>query len=86
MKKIVLCLMLLLASFLVFGCSQKSAKKAIPEPDIKVMKKTDNISVDCLSMGMSNDFEEAIEEGATMVRVGSLIFGERQYGLQEGSK
>lgn len=49
-------------------------------------KKTDNISVDCLSMGMSNDFEEAIEEGATMVRVGSLIFGERQYGLQEGSK
>lgn len=49
-------------------------------------KKTDNISVDCLSMGMSNDFEEAIEEGATMVRIGSLIFGERQYGLQEGSK
>ena len=46
MKKIMLCLMLLLASFLVFGCSQKSAKKAIPEPDIKVMKKTDNISMD----------------------------------------
>ncbi len=30
-----------------------------------------------LSMGMSNDFEVAIEEGATMVRVGSAIFGER---------
>ena len=46
MKKSVLCLMLLLASFLVFGCSQKSAKKAIPEPDIKVMKKTENIAMD----------------------------------------
>lgn len=33
-----------------------------------------------LSMGMSNDFETAIEEGATMVRVGTAIFGERDYG------
>lgn len=32
-----------------------------------------------LSMGMSNDFEAAIEEGATMVRVGTAIFGERSY-------
>ncbi|NLT51232.1 MAG: YggS family pyridoxal phosphate-dependent enzyme [Ignavibacteria bacterium] len=32
-----------------------------------------------LSMGMSNDFELAIEEGSTMVRIGSLIFGERNY-------
>ncbi len=32
-----------------------------------------------LSMGMSNDFETAIEEGATMVRVGTAIFGERDY-------
>ena len=31
-----------------------------------------------LSMGMSNDFEVAIEEGATMVRIGSALFGERQ--------
>jgi hypothetical protein len=30
-----------------------------------------------LSMGMSGDFEVAIEEGATMVRVGTAIFGER---------
>lgn len=34
-----------------------------------------------LSMGMSNDFEVAIEEGATMVRVGTAIFGERDYKL-----
>ena len=32
-----------------------------------------------LSMGMSNDFEIAVEEGATIVRVGTAIFGERQY-------
>jgi PLP dependent protein len=31
-----------------------------------------------LSMGMSNDFEVAIEEGSTMVRVGRAIFGERK--------
>jgi len=40
---------------------------------------TNNIQLEHLSMGMSNDFEVAVEEGATMVRVGSAIFGERQY-------
>jgi len=35
--------------------------------------------MDELSMGMSGDFEVAIEEGATMVRVGTAIFGERRY-------
>ena len=34
-----------------------------------------------LSMGMSSDFEVAIEEGATHVRVGSLIFGSRCYSF-----
>ncbi len=34
---------------------------------------------DCLSMGMSDDFEDAIEAGATIVRVGSAIFGHRHY-------
>lgn len=42
-------------------------------------KKHDNISMDCLSMGMSDDFEAAILEGATMVRVGSALFGKRVY-------
>jgi pyridoxal phosphate enzyme (YggS family) len=37
----------------------------------------ENVSMDELSMGMSNDFEVAIEEGATWVRVGTAIFGER---------
>ena len=39
-----------------------------------------NIELTELSMGMSNDFEVAIEEGATMVRVGTSIFGSRNYG------
>ena len=34
-----------------------------------------------LSMGMSNDYEIAIEEGANMVRVGSKIFGARNYNI-----
>ena len=42
-------------------------------------KKIDNISMDVLSMGMTGDYEVAIEEGATIVRVGTGIFGERYY-------
>lgn len=38
-----------------------------------------NVPLPCLSMGMSGDFEVAIEEGATHVRVGSAIFGKRAY-------
>lgn len=44
-------------------------------------KNIDNINVEILSMGMTNDYEVAIEEGATMVRVGTGIFGERNYGI-----
>ncbi len=46
--------------------------------DIKA-KKYDNTSMDCLSMGMSDDFADAIKEGTTMIRVGTRIFGARQY-------
>ena len=42
-------------------------------------KNIDNVSMDSLSMGMSSDYEVAIEEGATMVRIGTGIFGERDY-------
>ena len=43
-------------------------------------KKCDNVSMDCLSMGMSDDFTDAIAEGSTMIRVGTAIFGARNYG------
>ena len=44
--------------------------------DIK-SQNIDNVDMSILSMGMTNDYEVAIEEGATMVRVGTAIFGER---------
>ncbi len=49
--------------------------------DLKA-KNIDNTSMDYLSMGMTNDFEVAVEEGATHVRVGTAIFGERNYNTQ----
>ena len=42
-------------------------------------KKYDNVSVDILSMGMSDDFADAIRCGSTMIRVGTAIFGARDY-------
>ena len=42
-------------------------------------KKYDNVMVDCLSMGMTNDFADAIMYGSTMVRIGTAIFGARNY-------
>ena len=48
--------------------------------DIKE-KNIDNGTVNILSMGMTNDFEVAIEEGATMVRIGTGIFGARNYNI-----
>lgn len=42
-------------------------------------KKYDNVCVDILSMGMSGDYESAIQDGSTMIRVGTAIFGMRDY-------
>ncbi len=42
-------------------------------------KKIDNINMDILSMGMSDDYETAIECGSTMVRIGTKIYGKRNY-------
>ena len=42
-------------------------------------KKYDNVMVDCLSMGMSGDYRDAIACGSTMIRVGTAIFGARDY-------
>ncbi|MDO4608026.1 MAG: YggS family pyridoxal phosphate-dependent enzyme [Clostridia bacterium] len=44
-------------------------------------KKIDNSSMDILSMGMSDDYEVAISEGANMVRIGSSLFGRRNYNI-----
>lgn len=42
-------------------------------------ERVENINMDELSMGMSNDYPVAVEEGATIVRIGSSLFGERVY-------
>lgn len=42
-------------------------------------KKYDNVDMDCLSMGMSGDYADAIACGATMIRIGTAIFGARPY-------
>ena len=44
-------------------------------------KNIDNVNMDVLSMGMTGDYQVAIEEGATMVRVGTGIFGARNYKI-----
>ena len=43
-----------------------------------IQQKISRISMDELSMGMSHDYEVAIEEGATLVRLGTALFGERR--------
>ena len=58
----------------------RSVFKGLKDLAIKIDKENiENISMDELSMGMSNDFEIAVEEGATFVRVGTSIFGQRNY-------
>ncbi|MBR2048208.1 MAG: YggS family pyridoxal phosphate-dependent enzyme [Oscillospiraceae bacterium] len=42
-------------------------------------KKYDNVAMECLSMGMSDDFADAIACGSTMIRIGTAIFGARNY-------
>ena len=46
-------------------------------------KNINNITMSVLSMGMTNDYQIAAEEGSTMVRVGTGIFGERDYSIKE---
>ena len=44
-----------------------------------IEKKYDNVKVECISMGMSGDYTDAIQCGSTMIRVGTAIFGPRDY-------
>ncbi len=54
--------------------------KQMKQLSVDIMRKNiDNIDMSVLSMGMSGDFEVAVEEGSTYVRVGTSIFGERDY-------
>ena len=56
---------------------------ALKQLSVDIMQKNiDNVCMDFLSMGMSGDYTVAIEEGANLVRVGTNIFGERDYSVQ----
>lgn len=60
--------------------SNRSIFQRIRQISVDIQAKNyDNVSMNVLSMGMSNDYSVAIEEGATHVRVGTAIFGERNY-------
>lgn len=68
----------------VRGLMQIAPETDNPESIRKYFKEVKEIydsipGLDVLSMGMSGDYEIAIEEGATMVRIGTAIFGERNY-------
>lgn len=56
----------------------KNMKRLFDETEQKEYK---NVSMEYLSMGMSGDFETAVECGSNMVRVGSAVFGERNYDI-----
>ena len=58
-------------------------------PHIKIdiaAKNINNVTMSVLSMGMTGDYQVAVQEGATMVRVGTGIFGERDYSKQAQDK
>ena len=57
----------------------ENGDRAMPIDILERLAAYYNTSMDYLSMGMTGDYEVAIEEGATMIRVGTGIFGERDY-------
>ncbi|MBE5921555.1 MAG: YggS family pyridoxal phosphate-dependent enzyme [Lachnospiraceae bacterium] len=62
--------------------SNRKYFRKLRELAVDIMAKNiDNVSMHELSMGMTGDYEVAIEEGATLVRVGTGIFGERNYNI-----
>lgn len=57
----------------------KYAQQPIEQSEIPMTIGATNLKLQTLSMGMSSDYKIALEEGSTLVRIGSLIFGERNY-------
>ena len=71
-----------IAPFVENGEENREYFKALKQLSVDIMQKNiDNVSMEFLSMGMSGDYETAIEEGANLVRVGTRIFGERDYSV-----
>lgn len=69
-----------IAPYVVDAEENRGYFRKIKELSVDIEKKNiDNVSMNILSMGMTGDYTVAIEEGATMVRVGTGIFGKRNY-------
>lgn len=69
-----------IAPFVADPEENRTVFRALKKLSVDIRSKNiDNVTMDVLSMGMTNDYEVAIEEGATMVRVGTGIFGKRSY-------
>ena len=69
-----------IAPFVSDGKENREIFKKLKQLSVDIKDKNiDNVCMNVLSMGMSGDYVVAIEEGATMVRVGTSIFGERNY-------
>ncbi len=69
-----------IAPFVEDGEQNREHFKSLKQLSVDIMQKNiDNVSMDFMSMGMSGDYRTAIEEGADLVRVGTSIFGEREY-------
>lgn len=71
-----------IAPFVENAEENRTIFKRLHQLSVDIMDKNiDNVNVSILSMGMTNDYIVAIEEGATMVRVGTGIFGARDYTI-----
>ncbi|MBE7015577.1 MAG: YggS family pyridoxal phosphate-dependent enzyme [Ruminococcaceae bacterium] len=80
LKRVKVCGLMTILAKIDKGMSNRLQFRDINNKFIDISKnKYDNIDMKFLSMGMSGDFELAIEEGSNMVRVGTAIFGDRDY-------
>lgn len=75
------------APYVENGEENRQYFRALKQLSVDIMRKNiDNVNMDVLSMGMTGDYEVAVSEGAGYVRVGTGIFGERDYGSPAGEK
>ena len=80
LKRVKVCGFMTILAKIDSGMSNRLQFRDINNKFIDISKnKYDNVDMKFLSMGMSGDFEMAIEEGSNMVRVGTAIFGDRDY-------
>ncbi len=72
-----------IAPFVENGEDNREIFRKLKKLSVDIEKKNiNNITMSVLSMGMSGDYQVAVQEGATMVRVGTGIFGERNYAIR----